>query len=111
MRLAIGENSNQVERGALEEIGVRDSEHALLNHHSRPNLARRVAAQETHRCGLFGHARNESLGKAMDSTGVLIVRAHQRRASPDTVAVITLAPEHRRDLLPDFEAQLLVAAP
>src|SRR6266436_5555828 len=109
MRLAIGENSHQVERGALEEIGVRDSEHALLNHHAGANLARRAAAQETHRCGLFGHARNESLGKAMDSTGVLIVRAHQRRASRDTVAVavVTLETEHRGDLLLVFEGELV----
>src|ERR1700732_1971878 len=107
MRLAIGENGNQVERSALEEIGFRDSEYALLNHHARANLAGGAAAQETHRCGLFGHARDESLGKAMDGAGVLIVCAHQRRAGFNTVAVVTLEAEHRSDLLLVFEGELV----
>ncbi len=47
MGLAVGENREQVERLALEEVRIGDPQELLLDHHAGPDLARRRAAEET----------------------------------------------------------------
>ena len=86
MRLAIGEDGQQVERVALEEAGFGDRQEFALNQHAGPDLPAETETEKAVGVGLVGDARNQSLGEHLDDAGLLVVGAHQGRTGAFTVA-------------------------